>query len=188
MTMEPTQKVCNNGHRMEPEWEVCPYCPSSRDEDPALARTVKVDATRMAGGSRPEPAQAPPPAMAAVSAPESRRTEIFQRAPTPGGVGWLVLATGPDRGKSHPLRGERMVIGAASGCEVQLDGDHVSDRHASLRFQEGRYTLTDLDSTNGTTVNGVPVQQQVLSDGDRVGLGGSEWVFKCVVFDETEGA
>lgn len=169
MTMESTQKVCRNGHRMEPEWEVCPYCPSNRPENPALARTVKVDHTR----------PAPPP-------PASRKTEILHRESAPAGVGWLVESTGPRRGRSHRVDGSKVVLGASPDCDVHLEGGHVSDRHASLRFQDGAFRITDLDSTNGTSVNGVRVQQERLEDGDRLALGAREWVFKCVVFDDQE--
>lgn len=77
-----------------------------------------------------------------------------------------------------------MVLGAASGCDLQIEGEHISDRHASVRFQDGEFRVTDLDSTNGTSVNGNRIQQERLEDGDRLGLGDREWVFKCVVFDE----
>lgn len=192
MSMEPTQKVCTNGHRMEPEWDVCPYCPSTRAGDPALARTVKVEATRVEGPPEPSPVSfgsaggdgAGAGAGAAVSHDAGRRTEIIRRDPMPAGVGWLVAAAGPGRGTIQRIDAARAVIGASPSCDVVLEGGHVSDRHASLRFQEGGFQITDLDSTNGTFVNGEAVQQRALEDGDRVALGSSEWVFKCVVFDE----
>ena len=45
-------------------------------------------------------------------------------------------------------------------------------------------TLADLDSTNGTRLNGEPVHKSELADGDRIGLGGPSWTFKCVVFQD----
>lgn len=181
MNMEATQKVCTNGHRMEPDWEVCPYCPSARAGDPALARTVKVDATRMEAirvdAARPS---SPPPV-----SPSPRHTEIIRRDPMPAGIGWLVAAAGPSRGKTHRIDAGRATIGAAANCDVALEGDHISDRHASVRFHEGGFLVTDLDSTNGTFVNGEPVQQRALADGDRLTLGTSEWIFKCVVFNDS---
>jgi hypothetical protein len=173
--LQKTRKMCPNGHVMDPAWEVCPYCPSERRTaaapNPALAKTVRID------DSVPPP---PPPAPAAP-----RRTEIMDRAPTIAGIGWLVGDRAPNQGRMLRLDGERATLGAAVECEIVLDGAHVSDRHASLRFRDREFVLTDLDSTNGTFVNGERVGQHTLADGDRVRFGSSEWVFKCVVFQNS---
>lgn len=50
----------------------------------------------------------------------------------------------------------------------------VSRRHAQIYFQGGHWRVRDLGSTNGTTVNGCPVEDCLLSWGDRVGFGGIE--------------
>lgn len=171
MNMYRTQKVCANGHQMEPDWEVCPYCPSSGATNPALARTVKLDATEM------RTATAPP-------SPVARKTEILEHPPRIDGIAWLVGASGPERGRTHRIDKDRAVAGASASCDIVLSGDHISDQHASFRFQEKHFVVTDLDSTNGTFVNGDRVHQHTLADGDRVSMGGVEWVFKCVVFEE----
>lgn len=182
-SMEQTRKVCIRGHEMEPAWEVCPYCPSPASTgspgegtggNPALARTVRMDATEVRAAAPPA-AAAPPPA---------RKTEIMERPPQIEGTAWLVGATGSDRGRMHRIDRARCVAGASSGCEIVLTGDHVSDQHASFRFMDRRFVLTDLDSTNGTRVNGKTVHQHDLNDGDRVSLGGGDWIFKCVVFED----
>jgi len=64
-------------------------------------------------------------------------------------------------------------IGSDPGSGLLVDHPHVSRQHAVLRLQRGRVLLTDLRSTNGTAVNGRPVRSQILSDGDRILLGGS---------------
>ena len=175
--MQKTRKMCPNGHVMDPAWEVCPYCPSDRRTqvaggNPALAKTVRID------DAVPPPPPPPPP-------PAPRRTEIMERAPTIAGIGWLVGDKQPNQGRMHRIDGEKVTLGAAAGCDVVLEGNHVSDRHASLRFRDREFVLTDLDSTNGTFVNGNKVGQQTLADGDRVRFGSSEWVFKCVVFQNS---
>ncbi len=177
MNMNRTQKVCANGHPMEVDWEVCPYCPGTGAgtgaANPALARTVKIDATELR------------PVAAAAAAAPSRKTEILERPPRIAGLAWLVAAGGPGRGRTHRIEKDRAVAGASSTCDIVLDGDHVSDQHVSFRFQEGGFVVTDLDSTNGTKVNGEAVHQRRLDDGDRISLGAADWIFKCVVFDET---
>lgn len=170
--MQKTRKLCSNGHEMDPAWDVCPYCPSDRRPtlNPALARTVKVD------DFAPVPAPEPQPA-----AP--RRTEIMDRPATIDAIGWFVATAGDSRGKVHRLDGDRLTVGASDDCDVAINGNHVSDRHASVRFRDGEFWVTDLDSTNGTYVNGQRVGQQQLADGDRVRFGSSDWVFKCVIFE-----
>ncbi len=58
------------------------------------------------------------------------------------------------------------------------DDQRVSRRHAKIGFKYGQFLLYDLNSTNGTTVNGQPVTQIVLSPGDRISLGGLELIFQ----------
>lgn len=163
-----TKKLCPNGHLLDPAWEVCPYCPSDRMPSPELAKTLRVDE------------HAPPPPPPAPAAP--RKTEIMDRPPSIDGVGWFVGTKDGNRGQMHKIDAERTTLGAAGGCDVVISGDHVSDRHASLRFKGGEFVLTDLDSTNGTYVNGERITQHTLSDGDVVAFGSSEWVFKQVTF------
>lgn len=171
--MQKTRKLCPNGHEMDPAWDVCPYCPSDRKAsmDPALARTVKADN------------HAPPPPPPQQAPPSPRRTEIMDRPPTIDGIGWFVATAGDSKGTSHRIDADRISIGASADCEVMIEGNHVSDRHASLRFRDNEFWLTDLDSTNGTFVNGERVAQANLGDADRVCFGSSEWVFKCVIFE-----
>ncbi len=71
-----------------------------------------------------------------------------------------------------------IVIGRQSSNDVVLSDPNVSRRHAELRRNDGTWTLVDLGSTNGTTVNGRPAPEHTLRDGDRLGFGTSELVFK----------
>ena len=64
-----------------------------------------------------------------------------------------------------------LVIGRHRSCDVVLAQDDVSRRHARLVFRDGAWILHDLDSTNGTLVNGVRVGRYRLRPGDRIRLG-----------------
>ena len=75
-----------------------------------------------------------------------------------------------------PLGVDPVAIGRDGENDLVLDDRRVSRRHAEIRLRLGRYTLYDLQSTNGTYVNGRRVAEIVLSDGDRVQIGGSELV------------
>jgi transcriptional regulator of acetoin/glycerol metabolism len=72
--------------------------------------------------------------------------------------------------------GRELVIGRDAACSVQLTGDGVSRRHAALRRDatSGALSITDLDSRNGTRVNGEAIGSLLLEPGDVVRLGG--WV------------
>ncbi|GAB4273738.1 MAG: hypothetical protein Kow0092_29070 [Deferrisomatales bacterium] len=68
--------------------------------------------------------------------------------------------------------GEAVVLGRGADAEVRLDNPAVSRRHARLRREGERYILTDLGSTNGTSVNGRTVAGSVLvGPGERIALG-----------------
>lgn len=66
---------------------------------------------------------------------------------------------------------ERAVFGRRPGSTVVIDDETVSRAHASLQRVESRWTLRDLDSLNGTLVNGRPVGCARVEPGDRVCLG-----------------
>lgn len=72
-----------------------------------------------------------------------------------------------------PLDAGRTVIGRAPECDVVIEGRMVSRQHAAVRRVGEQYTVEDLGSHNGTTLNGeLLTQPQVLHDGDRIELGG----------------
>lgn len=66
---------------------------------------------------------------------------------------------------------QELLLGRSSGCDVAFSNLSVSRRHARLMFRDGSWILHDLDSTNGTFVNGVRVQRCELRPGDRLELG-----------------
>lgn len=67
---------------------------------------------------------------------------------------------------------EELVIGRHPSCDVVLVAPAVSRRHAALRFRDGHWVLQDLQSRNGTRLNGRRVQRCELRPGDVLGLGG----------------
>lgn len=63
-------------------------------------------------------------------------------------------------------------IGRASDNNVSIDDEKMSSKHADLTItQDGQYVLTDLNSTNGTFVNGQRITQCKVNQGDKVGMG-----------------
>ena len=81
-----------------------------------------------------------------------------------------------DTRTAYPL-GRRTRIGRASGCELQIDSQSVSRHHAMLLKGTREIIIEDLNSTNGVLVNGRKVARHVLSDGDLLTIG--ETQFQC---------
>jgi FHA domain/Domain of unknown function (DUF1707) len=70
------------------------------------------------------------------------------------------------------LVGAHLIIGRSSACQIVLGDDTVSRRHAELRFEDGRWLLRDLGSSNGSYVNGRWVTEAEVRAGDVIHLGG----------------
>jgi len=84
-----------------------------------------------------------------------------------GRVGRLRL---PD-GRVVALGEHTAVIGRLPDCEIRIEDSRSSRRHAAVRPDADGYVLADLSSLNGTTVNGAPITEQLLVDGDEVTVG-----------------
>ena len=79
--------------------------------------------------------------------------------------------------KSVPVRGPT-TIGRADGNVLVLHDDMVSGRHAELVVSRDGALLRDLGSANGTFVNGQPVAEQLLAEGDRITVGSTTLAFR----------
>ncbi len=94
--------------------------------------------------------------------------------PTEGSdASYVVVLSGRSVGRMFLVTDGEMLIGRSPDAQVILDDDGVSRRHARLLVQEGDITVFDLESTNGTFVEGERVGHAgvVLSDGDRIRVG-----------------
>ncbi|HET6426418.1 MAG TPA: FHA domain-containing protein [Planctomycetaceae bacterium] len=83
----------------------------------------------------------------------------------------LSVLEGFERGRIFAGLPTPVSIGREIENTIQLNDDRVSRFHAKVQDDGGRVILTDLDSTNGTRVNGHPVQIRVLQQGDLVTIG-----------------
>ncbi len=88
----------------------------------------------------------------------------------------FVVTKGPDAGskKSLTVQGNeagRVFIGKSEACDLKLADALVSRRHAAIEFVEDELRITDLDSTNGTFVNGLRVMGAFLVGGETLQLG-----------------
>jgi len=70
--------------------------------------------------------------------------------------------------------GQALVVGRSEPAQVILDERSLSRTHARLSMREGRVSLQDLDSTNGTTINGHAIREAFVTESDSVQLGSVE--------------
>ena len=90
----------------------------------------------------------------------------------------LVVIAGPlAKDASYALDGAELCIGRDLTCGVCVVSKLVSRRHCSIQQQDGRVSIYDLGSRNGTFVNGVPVRERVLQHGDVIAVGDSYFRF-----------
>ena len=84
----------------------------------------------------------------------------------------LILRDGSDR--RHVLREGSTVIGRGNGVDLRIPDTGVSRQHAEISWDGYDAVLTDLQSTNGTSVNDTPIENWLLADGDLIVMGHSE--------------
>ena len=89
----------------------------------------------------------------------------------------LTLDDGSNR--SYQLVNGSNVIGRGQDAQFRLADTGVSRRHLEINWDGQQATLSDLGSTNGTTVNGTPVQTWQLADGDTIRVGHSALLFRA---------
>jgi len=90
----------------------------------------------------------------------------------------LVAVDGSLKGQVFSIAGPDWRIGRGGANGLAVAGDpFVSREHCVIRESDGEFVLEDLESQNGTFVNGVPVRRRTLNHGDQVQAGGSVFLF-----------
>ncbi len=90
-------------------------------------------------------------------------------------LGWRLKLVYPGDGGAFaegdivPI-GNKLTIGRNRQNQMVLPSPSVSNFHAKIYFEDGRYMLEDLNSTNGTFINGVMVDKKSLQPGDEISI------------------
>ncbi len=94
-------------------------------------------------------------------------------------AGRLVIRNGGFEGMSYELHSEETLIGRNPTTDITLLDEGISREHALILFddQDGTYTVEDLQSTNGTKVNGKRVRSATLAPGDEIQIGRTRFQF-----------
>jgi Protein of unknown function (DUF3662)/FHA domain len=142
-------------------------------QQPDYGRYGDAPAPQYGGGGYPEPAG---------------RDYDYGQPPEAGGYGGysqggysssgtaVTLQLDDGSGRTYQLREGANIIGRGQDAQFRLPDTGVSRRHLEIRWDGHVALLSDLNSTNGTTVNNAPVQEWQLADGDVIRLGHSEIV------------
>lgn len=85
----------------------------------------------------------------------------------------LRVLSGADRGRVFRELRTPMTIGREEGNTIQLNDERVSRYHVKIQDDDGRLVVTDLESTNGTRVNGHSCNLKILRFGDTIAIGRS---------------
>jgi hypothetical protein len=163
-------KFCANGHQMEDSWEICPYCQRTGFQCAAPTLGAK---TRLETEAGKEAAHAPV---------GGRKTVLLTDKRKPPVVGWFVALSGDQKGEDFRIRDGQNIIGSAPDADIVLNDTAISSKHASLRYKDQKFFITDLDSTNGTFLNEAtePIAREELKDNDIVRIGDISLKFKCL--------
>jgi serine/threonine protein kinase len=91
---------------------------------------------------------------------------------------YLLFESGDEKGRVVQVTGDVFVIGRDDTADLQILDTRASRRHASLKvLPGGNAELRDLDSSNGTLLNGAPVKSAVLSGNEKLRIGDTELSF-----------
>jgi hypothetical protein len=160
MTEGRIVKRCARGHIMKPFWSECEICGSRSDRTPRALDTN-------------------PPGPGPTMVGSGELTAPAASGASHALVGMLVL---PEHDQIHKIRTGTNTVGSAETNDIILRGRFVSARHAVIgHSQDGGFKVTDLESTNGTFVNGERVRERRIADGDRIRLGNIQVIFKSCV-------
>lgn len=98
-----------------------------------------------------------------------------------------IYPPGTNIGKRYDLSEFReVVIGRVPECQILIDGDSVSRRHARITRSADGWQVNDLASTNGSYVNDARITQHPLCNGDLLKIGST--IFKFLIGDNAEAA
>jgi hypothetical protein len=178
-------KFCANGHQMEDSWEVCPYCQRTGYQPAGPAGSLKTrlesEAPHQGAAVHQGAGSLEGATLREAAAPTGgRRTVLLADKRKPPVVGWFVALTGEQKGEDFRVHEGQNTIGSAPDADIVLHDTAISGKHASLRYKDQKFTITDLDSTNGTFLNdrSDPIAREELKDNDVVRIGEVSLKFK----------
>jgi len=161
-------KFCAKGHQMEDSWDTCPTCQTTGYQVPSAPSGV-VAKTRLESDASKDVASAASPLGAGGGA--GRRTVLISEKRKPPVVGWFVAMSGDQKGEDFKVHEGKNTVGCGADAQISLRDSTVSGQHASVRYEDGKFLLTDLDSSNGTYLNDRKIVREEIKDNDMIRFG-----------------
>ncbi len=90
----------------------------------------------------------------------------------------LLIIQGANQGRRFDLAGKSTGLGREHSNTIRLNDEEISRRHAEVRKIDGGFVLVDLNSANGTFLNGQVIEQGPLRSGDQIRVGQTTLVFQ----------
>ncbi len=113
-----------------------------------------------------------------ASLDEKSQKIVREIALSSGEKAMVVIARGPQKGSRFLITAEGVSIGRSTESSIFLDDVTVSRSHAQIKREDsGAFVLVDNASLNGTYLNNVSVEKNVLKNGDEIQIGKFHFVF-----------
>jgi len=180
------QRMCPNGHIMKEGEETCSQCATQRAPKVKTVapenkgKTLFEVNTLIGSNEKDVPVREfQPSPQSSVS--DVRKTKVVKTETSSVGPvlsGWLVSFDRRSEGEDFRILSGENIIGAAPACNVRIDCETISSKHAVISYRDGNFYIRDLGSTNGTLVNGMRLDREILlKDGDNITLGTFNTIF-----------
>jgi pSer/pThr/pTyr-binding forkhead associated (FHA) protein len=157
---------------------VAPAPPAEHISDVAETMVASSAAAAAAAAARDATALMPawqPPAAAPAepvdTLPLGGPTRPFRSVGGAGPQAEITIESGPDAGHTHRAGDSALRLGRSPDNDLILRDPATSGHHARVERRGEQFWIVDLGSTNGTLVNGEPVQEKELNHGDRITIG-----------------
>lgn len=118
----------------------------------------------------------PPDEFAAVTTSIHPPLQALQ-ARLPGRAIVLRQVEGPGAPRDHALTATEFIVGRSGKVDLCIDEPSLSRQHATFERKGSEYVVRDLDSRNGTFLNGVRIHSAVLRGGDSIQTGSAVFVY-----------
>ncbi len=133
----------------------------------SAAAAAAHDATALMPAWQP-PATSPPPM---DTMPLGGPTRPLRSVGGAGPQAEITIESGPDAGHTHRAGDAALRLGRSPDNDLILRDPATSGHHARVERRGEQFWIVDLGSTNGTLVNGEPIQEKELNHGDRISIG-----------------
>jgi hypothetical protein len=108
---------------------------------------------------------------------EKSKEIVREIAQSSGDKAMVLIARGPQKGSRFLITAEGVSIGRSTESSIFLDDVTVSRSHAQIKREENAFVLVDNSSLNGTYLNNISVEKNVLKSGDEIQIGKFHFVF-----------